>query len=124
MLNEQLIGKDKEGSGCGLSDLISRNLPVGTEESHEKSSLGQSISVPRFKPGNCRIFGLDINNFILNGSLCRSCYCEINIEDTELRVCYSNAEYEKYVQSTSGRDAFLPRHIMSKDRRNADEINF
>jgi hypothetical protein len=43
------VGKDLEGSGSGLIEILSSNLP-GTEENYEKSQSRQPVSRPRFEP--------------------------------------------------------------------------
>jgi hypothetical protein len=36
MIDELSTVKDLEGSGCGPIEVLSRNLPTGTEENHGK----------------------------------------------------------------------------------------
>jgi hypothetical protein len=40
MSNERLIGKDSEGNGYGLIEILSRNLSGVIEENHEKAQWG------------------------------------------------------------------------------------
>jgi hypothetical protein len=35
-MNDRKIGKDLEGSGTGLMEILSRDLPGRTEENHEE----------------------------------------------------------------------------------------
>jgi hypothetical protein len=36
MVDERCVGKDLEGNGRGIIDVISRNLPGETEKNHKK----------------------------------------------------------------------------------------
>jgi hypothetical protein len=44
------IGKDLEGRGLGLIDVLSWDFPGGTREKYEKSQTGWLVSWPWFKP--------------------------------------------------------------------------
>jgi hypothetical protein len=37
IIDEWLVGKDLEGSGIGIIEVLSRNFPSGTEENHKES---------------------------------------------------------------------------------------
>jgi hypothetical protein len=45
MIGEWWIGKDLEGSGGGLDKVLSRNLPEGAEEEHDKSTSGLGADI-------------------------------------------------------------------------------
>jgi hypothetical protein len=45
-----MIGKDLKGSSLGLIDVVFRNLPLGTEENHDKAQSGSPVSCPRSEP--------------------------------------------------------------------------
>jgi hypothetical protein len=49
--DDLLTGKDFEGSGCDLLQVMSE-FPGGTEKSHEKHQRGSSVSWSRFKPSS------------------------------------------------------------------------
>jgi hypothetical protein len=36
MIDEWLVGKDLEGSGIGIIEVLSQNFAVGTEENHKE----------------------------------------------------------------------------------------
>jgi hypothetical protein len=48
LIEERWIGNDLEGSGRNLSEVLSRNLPGGTEEYHEEPQSVEQASLRRF----------------------------------------------------------------------------
>jgi hypothetical protein len=49
------IGKCLQGSGRGLVEILSCNLPGGTDESHEEPQLIYRVSQARFESSTSRI---------------------------------------------------------------------
>jgi hypothetical protein len=48
MSNEQWIGTDVKGNGCGLFEVSFQHLPGRMERNHEKSKSGCLVSQLRF----------------------------------------------------------------------------
>jgi hypothetical protein len=59
MITQELIGKDLEGSGNGLIEVVPGHSHEGTEESNEKPQSGHPVFWLRFEPSTSPNTSLD-----------------------------------------------------------------
>jgi hypothetical protein len=59
---ERWIGKDLEGRGHGLIEVLSEHLPRGTEENHWEPQSGSSMSLTKFEPSTFWIWAKSVTD--------------------------------------------------------------